>query len=363
MEEYIPTFNEIVTDFMARMDKRKGIHGLDNEVPQLEEELFKWSFESVSQVLFDERFGALEDEIDPEVQEFIQSSPYFLNASASINVQPPWMMNIFQTKMYKQFTQSCDKLYEFTGKCIKRKLTKCEEQNRSAGERSQIQNTEFLEVLASKSDMAFKDMVATYVDIFFAGVDTTSNAVLWSLYELAKNQDKQFKLHQEISTVLKPGEIVSANSLSKMSYFKACIKEVLRLYPVYFLHRETEQNLVLSGYKIPANTQVMILSYAMGISNKYFEETLSFIPERWLRTQTRPSKNSSSVEALASLPFEYGMRMCVGRRLSELEQYLLLSRIIQKYQIFHVGEEPEPTVHGLPIIPDRPLRIQFLQRE
>ena len=38
--------------------------------------------------------------------------------------------------------------------------------------------------------MTYKDMVATYLDIFFAGVDTTSNAVLWSLYELAKNQDK-----------------------------------------------------------------------------------------------------------------------------------------------------------------------------
>lgn len=363
VEEYIPSFNEIVTDFMARIEKLKGIHGLDNEVPQLEEELFKWSFESVSLVLFDERFGALEDEIDHEVQEFIQSSSDFLNASAAINVRPAWMMNIFQTKMYKQFTQSCDKLYEFTGKCIKRKLTKYEEQNTSTGEQNQSQNREFLEVLSSKSDMTYKDMVATYVDIFFAGVDTTSNAVLWSLYELAKNQDKQFKLHQEISTVLKPGEILSADSLSKMSYLKSCIKEVLRLYPIYFVHRETEQDLVLSGYKIPAGTQVMILSYAMGISDKYFEEPLSFIPERWLRTQRRPSKSSSSVEAFASLPFGYGTRMCVGRRLSELEQYLLLTRIIQKYQIFHIGEEPEPKVHGLPIIPDRPLRIQFVQRE
>ena len=95
------------------------------------------------------------------------------------------------------------------------------------------------------------------------------------------------------------------------------------------------------------------------------ESAACFFKTVWsrLRAQRRPSKSSSSVEAFASLPFGYGARMCVGRRLSELEQYLLLTRIIQKYQIFHIGEEPEPKVHGLPIIPDRPLRIQFVQRE
>ena len=360
--EYEPAFNSIVTDFIARLEKLRRSHGLENEIAQLEEELFKWSSESVSQVLFDERFGSLKDEIEPDLQEFINSVHNFLDAAAAIDAQPLWLLKIFQTKMYKQFAESYDKLYEFTEKCIKRKLIKDKEQEIRSDEQSQ--NMAFLQYLASTSDMTFEDLLATYVDIFFAGVDTTANAVLWTFYELARNQEKQFNLYQEISAVLKPREIVTIKSLSKMPYLKACIKEVLRLYPVYYLHRVTEQDLVLSGYKIPAGTPVMILSYAMGISEKYFKEPFSFKPERWLRTQRRSPESSASVDAFASLPFGFGTRMCVGRRVSELEQYLLLTRILQNYQIFYpAGETPELKTHGFPIVPDRPLRIQFVKRK
>lgn len=54
----------------------------------------------------------------------------------------------------------------------------------------------------------------------------------------------------------------------------------------------------------------------------------------------------------------------MGRRASELEQYLLLTRIIQNYQLMDlVGETVERTIHGVVIIPDRPVRVKFLKRE
>lgn len=360
--KYETAFNEIVTDFVHRLEKLRGSHGLENEIPLLEKELFKWSFESVSQVLFDERFGSLEDEVKPDIQEFINAVYNFLATSADVDVQPLWLIKIFQTKMYKQFAESHDKLYEFTEKCIKRKLNEYEKQEKLQDD-TQSEKMEFLKYLVSTSDLTYEDLLATYVDIYFAGVDTTATAILWTLYQLAKHQDKQLKLREEISTALKPGELVTSKSLSKMPYLKVCVKEVLRLYPVYYLHRVTEQDLVLSGYKIPAGTQVMILSHAMGISEQYFEDPSSFKPERWLRTKRRHTESSANVEnAFASLPFGFGTRMCVGRRVSELEQYILLARIIQNYEVYSVDQTVERTTHGLVIMPDRPLRIQFVKR-
>ena len=56
--------------------------------------------------------------------------------------------------------------------------------------------------------------------------------------------------------------------------------------------------------------------------------------------------------------------MCIGRRVTELEQYLLLTRLIQNYQLLDAtGETVEKTTHGLVIIPDRPVRVQFLKRK
>ena len=36
-----------------------------------------------------------------------------------------------------------------------------------------------------------------------------------------------------------------------------------------------------------------------------------------------------SAEAFASLPFGFGTRMCLGRRIAELELHLLMARIVQ----------------------------------
>lgn len=359
--EYEPAFNAIVTEFVARLEKLRGCHGVENEIPLLEDELFKWSFESVSFLLFDERFGALEHDIKPECKEFLGAVDNFLHSAPHIHVQPLWLHKMFPTKMYKQFVDSYDKLYEFTEKTIKRKLKEFEEKS---AEQNQNEKMELLKLLSLNCDMSYEDLLATYVDTYLAGVDTTATAILWSLYLLAKHQDKQLKLYQEISSALNPGEIATSKSLSKLPYLKGCIKEVLRLNPVFHLHRVTEQDLVLSGYKIPAGTQVMVLSHAMSLRGEYFEDPCSFRPERWLRDNRKPSDGDRNIDAFASLPFGFGTRMCVGRRVSELEQYLLLARIIQNYQLFYPADEiVERSIHGLVIIPDRQVKVQFVKRE
>ena len=37
--------------------------------------------------------------------------------------------------------------------------------------------------------------------------------------------------------------------------------------------------------------------------------------------------------ALSALPFGHGVRMCIGRRLAELQMLLLVSRLVQDYKL------------------------------
>ena len=48
------------------------------------------------------------------------------------------------------------------------------------------------------------------------------------MFHLANNQKVQSKLHEEISSILHPGEPASVDSLKKMPYLKAAIKESMR---------------------------------------------------------------------------------------------------------------------------------------
>ena len=71
-----------------------------------------------------------------------------------------------------------------------------------------------------------------------------------------------------------------------------------------------------------------------------------------------------SAEAFASLPFGFGMRMCLGRRIAELELHLLIARIVQQFDISYPpeAENMQPLIRGVTIT-DRPVRVQFVDRK
>lgn len=63
-------------------------------------------------------------------------------------------------------------------------------------------------------------------------------------------------------------------------------------------------------------TVLMINSYALGCSEEYFRGWAEFRPERWLQR--------GSIHPFSHVPFGIGKRMCVGRRVAELQLHLAL---------------------------------------
>lgn len=53
-----------------------------------------------------------------------------------------------------------------------------------------------------------------------------------------------------------------------------------------------------------------------------FPKAEEFRPDRWLRKDT-----SDRVDNFGSIPFGYGIRSCIGKRIAELEMYLALTQV------------------------------------
>lgn len=64
----------------------------------------------------------------------------------------------------------------------------------------------------------------------------------------------------------------------------------------------------------------------MSRNAEYFPRPLEFLPERWLKHQTGPLSYKNA-PAFASMPFGFGARSCVGRRLAELELYVTIGKV------------------------------------
>lgn len=78
----------------------------------------------------------------------------------------------------------------------------------------------------------------------------------------------------------------------------------------------------------------MINSHALGSNEEYFEDRKQFKPERWLREH-------STINPFANVPFGIGKRMCIGRRLAELQLQLAMAWVSSGLRVFRL--------HCLPI--------------
>lgn len=58
---------------------------------------------------------------------------------------------------------------------------------------------------------------------------------------------------------------------------------------------------------------------------EYFPNPQKFIPERWIKGDSMESHHNP----YAALPFGFGLRMCIGRRLAEMEMWQLTIKVTQ----------------------------------
>ncbi|MED6242634.1 hypothetical protein ATANTOWER_007603 [Ataeniobius toweri] len=187
----------------------------------------------------------------------------------------------------------------------------------------------------------------------------TSNTLTWALYQLSKNPEIQDRLYEEVSTLVPADRIPTAAEVTGMLFLRAVVKETLRMYPVVPTNARiiTEKPISVGGFQFPKNTSFTFCHYAISHDENTFPESFKFKPERWLRDgRQRPNP-------FGSIPFGYGVRSCVGRRIAELEMYLVLFRLIRQFEV-----KPDPTVGELKsinrtvLVPDKKLDLRFVER-
>ena len=357
INQYIPRINEIASEMVSRIYRiRNSANDKEAfEVNELDMELFKWSFETVADFLFDRRFGSLKDSPPEKSIAFIKAIGVFLDSVLPANLFPAWLYKFYETKPFKTFDNSFAELYKFADELIDDKLIEIKRRV-ELGENFE-DSAELIPFLLSTDRISEDEVSSSIVDTLFAGVDTTSNTMQWMLYLLAKHPDVQSRVREEVLREIPGDSEPNSYTLQRLNLVRCVIKETLRLYPVLiFTNRVLEDDMVLSGYHVPAKTEVGIMHHAIGRREDIFENASEFVPERWLR-----SKSNSKMDAYASIPFGHGVRMCLGRRLAELELQILLVKILKKFRLDLADNHVvEPWYRGV-TIPDRPIRVKLVE--
>lgn len=150
---------------------------------------------------------------------------------------------------------------------------------------------------------------------FIAGFNTTTHLLQTLTYELAKNQDVQQELYEEIQEVLASlgDEHVTYEALHKMKYLDCVISEGLRAYPpAVQIDRCCSKaiDLDLGNGKtlhIAKGQALAVPIYSIQHDPDYFPNPDKFDPTRF------NDENKSSIVSGSYLPFGMGGRVCIGR--------------------------------------------------
>jgi cytochrome P450 len=208
--------------------------------------------------------------------------------------------------------------------------------------RSGIEGNDMLSTLLSvrdeagepMSDRLIRDEVVTFL---VAGHESTGATLSWALYLLSRYPDVMQRVEEELAQVL-GGRTPGFQDLQRLPYLSMVFKEVLRLYPPFWMITRTPVvDVELSGHHIPPGSILMFSPYVTQRRPDFWPNPEAFDPDRFLpeRSEGRPQ--------FAWYPFGGGPRVCIGARMAEMEALLVLAAVLQRYDFHAVpGRRVEP---------------------
>ncbi|XP_037824421.1 cytochrome P450 CYP12A2-like [Lucilia sericata] len=366
---YMHKMSQVNRELVERIRQIRDPKSL--EVPDnFIEELNRWTLESISVVALDKQLGLItRNRGDPLVKELFKAINGFFKYGMEVEYKPStW--KYYKTKSFRNLMQSLDSMLSLTNTYVNEAIKRLEQEKLNGAAEKPEHEKSVLEKLI-KIDKKIATVMA--MDLLMAGVDTTSSTFTGLLLCLAKNPAKQAKLREEILKILphKDSEFTE-ESLKNIPYVRACIKESLRMYPIVIGNtRIPAQDVVLSGYRIPKGTAVTMVSTALNYDELHYPRAKEYIPERWLRSEN-DSGNQNSTQCPHSLrpsnpfvylPFGFGPRSCIGRRIVEMELELGIARIIRNFQV-EFNYSTDKAFKSLMInVPQIPLKFKFTDIE
>ncbi|XP_026234455.1 cytochrome P450 27C1 [Anabas testudineus] len=350
--------NEVVDDLIKRITVLRTQQADGATVLNINDLFFKYAMEAVAAILYECRLGCLESEVPQETQDYIAALHLMFSSFKTTmyaGAIPKWLRSIIP-KPWEEFCDSWDGLFKFSLIHVDKRFAEIKAQL----ERGEEVKGGLLTHLLVTRQMSVEDIYANVTEMLLAGVDTTSFTLSWAAYLLARHPDVQQQIFTEVTRTLGPRRVATADDVQHLPLIRALVKETLRLFPVLPGNgRVTQDDLILGGYFIPKGTQLAMCHYSTSLDDENFADAVDFRPDRWIRKDT-----TDHVDNFGSIPFGYGIRSCVGRRIAELEMHLSLTRLIQK---FHIAISPltgdvRAKTHGL-LCPGDPINLQFIDRE
>lgn len=202
------------------------------------------------------------------------------------------------------------------------------------------------------SDQQIRDEVIT---LLLAGLETTATTAAWLWYFFAQQPQAQEVMYNEVDTVLQ-GRVPTFEDLMVLPYIRAFIQEVLRFYPPGWLQmRKAIDNDQIGDVEIQGGTTVIILPYATHHDTQWWDDPDTFTFSRFYEQD--PAKHR-----FAYIPFGAGARKCIANEFAMMELQMIMTLVLQKYNIKLASETPIAPKASIALKPSTDVEVLLTPR-
>ncbi|XP_077293996.1 cytochrome P450 family 24 subfamily A member shade isoform X2 [Arctopsyche grandis] len=319
---FLPELNMITDDFMQLLKNNRNANG---EVKEFDQYAKRYGLETCCTLVLGQRMTFMENQISDTARKLSKA----MNQRMQSERDSLYKFNLKQymkTPEYTKFLDEEDVLYGIISDIV--------EKARNTTEDVYSDVKCILMSIVEKEGVDEREKKSALIDFVAAGIATLSNSLMFLFYLLSNHPEVQEKLCEEINNIAPNCNNITATDLSKMVYTKACMLEAFRMIPVAFaLGRVLEEDMVLSGYHVPAGTFVFCHTMVACQNEENFTDAKSFKPERWVNE----NKECQAAAACIFAPFGIGRRMCPGKRFIEQAMLVTIAKMIREFHIEHDG--------------------------
>lgn len=299
-------------------------------------------------------FGELTQVADPTTPTDPENERFAKVAAASLGTSIFMMLNPYEVVMNKlgisteraKFCfESFDATYAIADAKIEAFIERRERNELTENERNSYLFRALDRQLEPESQLTREEVKQMCFSMLFAAVDTTAGVMGWLLFHVARCEEVQQRLYEELKTAVDKfgdnGQLtLEVISPKNVPYLHAIFRESNRLTPAgpIFSTKQImkEEGIEVNNTLLKKGDVVSFEGYSLGMDPKLVDDPEEFNPDRWSPEAVAARKGTPKEiidHPFLKDPFSQGARKCPGSRVASNEMHVLLSQLVLDWKI------------------------------